>query len=142
MTNALHTRSSKHNWSAFYIQELIKAKDISVENKPDWKKLIIFFLYRRPVFAPTKIDVDDAEMNPNVVTWTVLGTLKSFFSMTAKLQCQRQMHVTTTLGIEPKLRINGYDAGFKRDEYDCNLDTCECQHNGTDPVCGKFYKAF
>ena len=67
---------------------------------------------------------------------------QEFFSMTAKLQCQRQMHVTTTLGIEPKLRINGYDAGFKRDEYDCNLDTCECQHNGTDPVCGKFYKAF
>ena len=45
MKNALHTHSSKHNWNAFSIQELIKAKDMSVENKPDWKKLIIFYLY-------------------------------------------------------------------------------------------------
>ena len=30
--------------------------------------------------------------------------------------------------IELNLRINGYDAGFKKDEYDCNLDPCDCQH--------------
>ena len=25
-------------------------------------------------------------------------------------------------------RINGYDAGFEKDQYDCNLDTCKCAH--------------
>ena len=34
-----------------------------------------------------------------------------------------KMHV-----IEINQRINGYDAGFEKDEYDCNLDTCECAH--------------
>ena len=28
--------------------------------------------------------------------------------------------------IELNARINGYDAGFEKDEFDCNLDTCEC----------------
>ena len=30
--------------------------------------------------------------------------------------------------IELNQRINGYNAGFEKDEYDCNLDTCECAH--------------
>ena len=30
--------------------------------------------------------------------------------------------------IELNPRINGYDAGFEKDEYDCNLDTCKCAH--------------
>ena len=30
--------------------------------------------------------------------------------------------------VELKPRINGYDAGFEKDEFDCNLDTCECAH--------------
>ena len=30
--------------------------------------------------------------------------------------------------IEPNSRMNGYDAGFEKDEYDCNLDKCECQN--------------
>ena len=30
--------------------------------------------------------------------------------------------------IEQNPRIYGYDAGFEKDEYDCNLDTCECAH--------------
>ena len=30
--------------------------------------------------------------------------------------------------IELNSRLNGYDAGFKKDEYDCNLNTCECEH--------------
>ena len=33
------------------------------------------------------------------------------------------MHV-----IELNQRINGYDAGFEKDEFDCNVDTCECAH--------------
>ena len=33
-----------------------------------------------------------------------------------------------TIFIELNLRMNGYDAGFIRDEYGCNLDKCECQH--------------
>ena len=57
-----------------------------------------------------------------------------FFNVTAN----DKMHVTMTQVVELKLRINGYDAGFKRDEYGCNLDTCECKQNGTDPVCGEF----
>ena len=30
--------------------------------------------------------------------------------------------------IELSPRINGYDAGFEKDEFDCNLDTCECAY--------------
>ena len=30
--------------------------------------------------------------------------------------------------IELKWRKNGYDAGFIKDEYYCNLDECECAH--------------
>ena len=30
--------------------------------------------------------------------------------------------------IELKQSKNGYDAGFVKDEFDCNLDTCECAH--------------
>ena len=25
-------------------------------------------------------------------------------------------------------RNNGYDAGYAKDEYDCNLDKCQCAH--------------
>ena len=30
--------------------------------------------------------------------------------------------------IELKQSKNGYDAGFIKDEFDCNLETCECAH--------------
>ena len=30
--------------------------------------------------------------------------------------------------IELRWRKNGYDAGFIKDEFDCNLDKCECAH--------------
>ena len=51
--------------------------------------------------------------------WIASGTLKSFFYQTIGVK---------TNAIELIYSKNGYDAGFIKDEFGCNLDKCECAH--------------
>ena len=75
--NVLDTLSSKYGSFAPFIQAPKKVKNILAVNKQDWKRPIIYFRCSKAAFALTKIDEDDAGVNQNVITLTVLGTLQN-----------------------------------------------------------------
>ena len=72
-------------------------------------------------------------MNLNVIMLIVSGTLQTFFQKKNSLRLYpRKLSPRKAYNMphikELTIRTNGYDAGFIRDEYGCNLEKCECAH--------------
>ena len=57
---------------------------------------------------------------------TALGTLKNVFWYGRTVRLIRGKRQS----LELNKSKNGYDAGFIKDEYECNSNKCECAHFG------------
>ena len=93
------------------------AKDILVENKLEWKNPIIFYRCQKSIFALTVIEKGDVDLNRNANMLLVLGTLKKFLESASENEF-----------LELNQSKMGYDAGFIKDEFECNANKCECAH--------------
>ena len=101
----LDTLLSKSGSFVPSIQVPTKVKNILAVNKQDWKRQIIYFHCSKSAFAQTKTDKDDAGVNQNVITLTVLGTLKNFLSKGNFYWMQRSVDMYTCVRGHGHLKI-------------------------------------
>ena len=122
LPNALHIHSSDRSWFAFSIRAPTKANDIYAESRLERKKLTLYSPFPKWVTVLRRFAKKDVEENLNVIMSTVSGTLKNNMWMAYIMRHIVYSYCT----IELNNSTNGYDAGFTKDEYGCNLNTCEC----------------
>ena len=136
ITNALLTLLNKDDCIVLFILALTMGNHIDLVNKLDWKKLILHFLFLKSVYALNNFVQDDAGMNQNANMSTVLGRLENFCIW--KSFCRLNFSHWTKVKKLNKRKM-GYDVGFKKDEYGCNTNKCECAHYN-ETIIGKVEK--